>query len=172
MPAALVESTFHRISQLELPVCRFCHRWSTARIARFFGGVSRIGDGHYFYLVLGAVLLVQGQAALPLLGHIAAAGAVCHVLYRALKRSTARQRPFDFAAEGFDLSVPPLDKYSFPSGHTMHAVFFTLVMGAYVPMLLWILVPFAVLVAASRIVLGLHYPTDVAAGAILGALLA
>ncbi|MEM1182037.1 MAG: phosphatase PAP2 family protein [Acidobacteriota bacterium] len=172
MPATPVESTFHRISELELPVCRFCHRWSSQRVSRFFGLISRIGDGHYWYLVLGAVLFIQGAAALPIFGHIAAAGAVCHLLYKTLKRSTARQRPYAFATEGFDLSVPPLDKYSFPSGHTMHAVFFTMVLGAYLPVLLWILVPFAVLVAASRIVLGLHYPTDVAAGALLGALLA
>lgn len=172
MPAALLESTFNRISEIELPVCRFCHRWSTLRVQRFFGFISRVGDGHYWYVVLGLLLFFQGSAALPIFGHIAAAGAVCHLLYKFLKRGTARQRPFAFAAEGFDLSVSPLDKYSFPSGHTMHAVFFTMVVGAYVPALLVILVPFTCLVAASRIVLGLHYPTDVAAGAILGALLA
>ena len=42
----------------------------------------------------------------------------------------------------------------------------------YVPWMAVLLVPFAVLVAASRVVLGLHYPSDVAVGALLGALLA
>ena len=36
----------------------------------------------------------------------------------------------------------------------------------------WLLVPFAALIAASRVVLGLHYPSDVAAGALIGATLA
>jgi undecaprenyl-diphosphatase len=40
------------------------------------------------------------------------------------------------------------------------------------PELAWLLVPFAALVAASRVVLGLHYPTDVAAGALIGVTLA
>jgi undecaprenyl-diphosphatase len=68
--------------------------------------------------------------------------------------------------------VAPLDRYSFPSGHTLHAVSFTIVTTAHAPELAPILVPFALLVAASRVVLGLHYPTDVAAGAFIGMLLA
>jgi undecaprenyl-diphosphatase len=39
----------------------------------------------------------------------------------------------------------------------------------YFPALAWILVPFTVLVAISRVVLGLHYPSDVLAGAAVGA---
>ena len=54
----------------------------------------------------------------------------------------------------------------------MHAVSFAILYSAYVPVVVWIMAPFAVLVAASRIVLGLHYPSDVVAGAMLGTLLA
>jgi undecaprenyl-diphosphatase len=70
------------------------------------------------------------------------------------------------------LAARPLDRYSFPSGHTLHAVCFTLIVVAEQPPLAWLVVPFALLVALSRVVLGLHYPTDVAAGAVLGALIA
>lgn len=171
MRAALLESSFHRISELELPMCRFCHRLGTARVTKFFSVISRIGDGHYWYVVLGLILFAEGRAALPILGHVTIAGAFCHLLYKSLKRRTARVRPLHFA-DGFHLSVPPLDKYSFPSGHTMHAVFFTFVIVAHLPALATVLVPFTVLVALSRVVLGLHYPTDVVAGAFLGALVA
>ena len=40
------------------------------------------------------------------------------------------------------------------------------------PELLWVLLPLAALIAASRVVLGLHYPSDVIAGAAIGAALA
>ena len=66
----------------------------------------------------------------------------------------------------------PLDPFSFPSGHTLHAVAFSIVAIAFYPVLAWLLVPFTLLVAASRVVLGLHYPSDVAAGAALGARIA
>jgi len=54
----------------------------------------------------------------------------------------------------------------------LHAVAFTIIAVAYYPMLAWLLVPFSLLVAMSRLILGLHYPSDVLAGAALGALVA
>ena len=65
----------------------------------------------------------------------------------------------------------PLDRFSFPSGHTLHAVSFTVSVCSSLPALAVVLVPAAVLIALSRVVLGLHYPSDVLAGGLLGALL-
>jgi undecaprenyl-diphosphatase len=68
--------------------------------------------------------------------------------------------------------VPPLDQHSFPSGHTLHAVAFSTIAVTEFHTLAWLLVPFTFLVALSRVILGLHYPSDVLAGAIIGALVA
>lgn len=65
-----------------------------------------------------------------------------------------------------------LDRFSFPSGHTLHAVAFSCVALAYYPALAPLLLPFTGLVAMSRPVLGLHYPSDVLAGALIGLLIA
>ena len=67
------------------------------------------------------------------------------------------------------LGERPLDVFSFPSGHTLQAVLFTIMLGSQVPMMLWLLLPFTLLIALSRLVLGLHYPTDVLVGACIGA---
>ena len=57
---------------------------------------------------------------------------------------------------------------AFPSGHTLHAVAFTLVALAHYPVLAWLLMPFTASVAVSRVVLGLHYPSDVLAATAIG----
>jgi undecaprenyl-diphosphatase len=161
----------HRMSEWELPICRLFHERSGAGVRRFFAIVSRIGDGHYGYVGLLLLFLVLGSAAVPVVAQALVVAMVGHVLYKSLKRTTARPRPIH-AAVGFDFTVPPLDRYSFPSGHTLHAVAFAFVASGHAPLLAWILVPFALLIALSRVVLGLHYPTDVLAGAGLGSLLA
>jgi undecaprenyl-diphosphatase len=95
-------------------------------------------------------------------------GMVCTAAYKMVKTSTSRPRPYQ-SLRHIEAGAPPLDAYSFPSGHTLHAVAFTLVALAYWPWLAPLLVPFTLLTAASRVALGLHYPSDVLAGASLGA---
>ncbi|MFW1886545.1 phosphatase PAP2 family protein, partial [Acinetobacter nosocomialis] len=70
------------------------------------------------------------------------------------------------------LGERPLDHFSFPSCNTLHAVMVTLVLGYIQPVLLAAMLPFMVLVALSRMVLVLHYPSDVIVGALIGAAVA
>ena len=102
---------------------------------------------------------------------MALTGALGVAIYKLLKRVFVRERPF-ITHSAIDLAMAPLDRYSFPSGHTLHAVSFAWQATVYFPELGWVLVPLAALIAASRVVLGLHYPTDVLAGAAIGASLA
>src|SRR5690606_29633764 len=102
---------------------------------------------------------------------MAAVGLVGVLLYKYLKSRLVRERPY-ISLVGIVPGTRPLDRYSFPSGHTLHAVSLSILAVASFPELIWLLAPFATLVAASRIVLGLHYPSDVAAGALIGAALA
>ncbi|MEZ5476312.1 MAG: phosphatase PAP2 family protein [Thiolinea sp.] len=99
------------------------------------------------------------------------AGLIGLLIYRQLKSSTARVRPYCYDTAIFQ-NVAVLDQFSFPSGHTLHAVSFTLVLLHYYPEWAWLVVPFTVMVALSRVVLGLHYPSDVLAGALLGTVIA
>lgn len=92
-------------------------------------------------------------------------------IYKALKHRLVRERPFVHNGE-ISCGTAPLDRYSFPSGHTLHAVSFTLMYAALDPVFYLLCAPFAVLVMLSRIVLGLHYPSDVLVGAGIGMALA
>jgi undecaprenyl-diphosphatase len=134
-----------------------------------FRAVSWLGNGIFWYSLMLALLLQHGRAAaLPVL-HMVFVGFVCTAAYKLIKRSALRPRPYEVLA--VTRGAPPLDPFSFPSGHTLHAVAFTVVAATHYPPLAALLVPFTLLVAASRVVLGLHYPSDVLVGAALGALI-
>jgi undecaprenyl-diphosphatase len=137
----------------------------------YFAFVSRLGDGMFWYLLMAGLVAVDGMDGLKASAHLAATGVLALTLYKALKRWTRRPRPFASDAR-IRAWVAPLDEFSFPSGHTLHAVAFSLVAMAHYPVLAWLLVPFTASVAASRVVLGLHYPSDVLAATGIGVTLA
>ena len=133
-----------------------------AWVRLYFRAISRLGDGAFWYALMAALVLFDGWRGLAVSAQLAATGLVALTMYRKLKRWTRRPRPF--AADGrIRAWEAPLDEFSFPSGHTLHAVSFTVVALAHYPGLAWLLVPFTASVAASRVVLGLHYPSDVLA---------
>ncbi len=138
---------------------------------RYFATASRLGDGVSWYALMGLLVLVDGLDGLRASLHLAATGFVALLLYKCLKRWTRRPRPFasDLRIRAW---VAPLDEFSFPSGHTLHAVAFSVVAVAHYPLLAWLLVPFTASVAVSRVVLGLHYPSDVLAATGIGGTLA
>lgn len=161
-----------RIEALDLALCVRANRAARNGLLRsFFRGVSRAGDGAFWYGLMAALPLVYGAQAWPAVMRMALVGIAGVMLYKWLKRRTLRPRPYQVSPDVV-AAAAPLDQFSFPSGHTLHAVSFATVAVAHFPELAPLLLPFALLVAASRPVLGLHYPTDVLAGAGIGALLA
>lgn len=152
--------------------CRRANHWCRrSRTRRFFASTSRLGDGVFWYALMGLLVIVDGIDGVRASAHMAATGVVALTLYKTLKRWTRRPRPFaaDLRIRAW---VAPLDEFSFPSGHTLHAVSFSIVALAYYPWLAPVLVPFSACVALSRIVLGLHYPSDVLAATVIGSVLA
>jgi undecaprenyl-diphosphatase len=152
-------------------LCLACNRWGRRHAVRIaFGAVSRLGDGAFWYALMLAIVLLDGERGLAASTHMALTGVVALALYRTLKGWTRRPRPFARDRRIFALARP-LDEFSFPSGHTLHAVAFSSVALAWYPGLAALLLPFSIAVAASRVVLGLHYPSDVAAATALGLVL-
>ena len=159
------------LDDLEIGVCLRANQFGrTEWIRRSFAAVSRLGDWSYWAATGVLLFAVQGTASLPYIGQVAITAGIGIAVYKLLKQRLVRERPFIHDG-GIQAGTAPLDRYSFPSGHTLHAVSFTIMFSHVEPGLFLVCAPFAVLVAASRVVLGLHYPSDVLVGALIGAVL-
>ena len=167
-----MRSYLNSMHRLDSNLCIAVNQTSQIRLIRdLFRLVSRLGDGLFWYSLMLLILLFEGRDGLLPVLHMALAGLSGTLLYKWLKGKTLRPRPFEVHQDIF-LTGKPLDKFSFPSGHTLHAVVFGLVAINYYPALSFIIMPFVSMVALSRVVLGLHYPSDVITGAIIGSLIA
>ncbi len=166
-----LNSPLQRISDYDVELCLLCNRQSRHLfVRRVFCLISRLGDGIFWYVLMAVLLLCYQAEALPAVLHMLAAGLLGTVIYKLIKNKTLRPRPFN-VYPAIVCAGHTLDQFSFPSGHTLHAVSFSLIAVFYFPALIWLVLPFSLLVALSRPILGLHYPSDVLAGAALGALI-
>ena len=167
-PPARPAGLLARLDHAELRICVTFNRGvRRAGLRRLFQVASRLGDGAAWYALIGLLPLLFGRAAVAVSLRMALAGLVGLLLYKALKHRLVRERPF-ITHHSIVRAAVPLDRFSFPSGHTLHAVCFTIIAIDAFPVLAWVLVPLALLIALSRVVLGLHYPSDVLAGAAIG----
>ena len=167
-----LDAALSRLQYWDERLCVRVNRGARQRpVVLVLQAVSWLGNGLFWYALMLALLLADAHgAAMPVL-HMAFVGAVCTCCYKMVKRSTVRSRPYQVNPL-VSAGAAVLDRFSFPSGHTLHAIAFSLVACAYYPGLWIILWPFALLTAVSRVALGLHYPSDVIAGGALGALIA
>jgi undecaprenyl-diphosphatase len=131
---------------------------------------TRGGDGWLWCLLGVAVLLFGGPEALAALAAAGLATVAGTALYVWLKRKTGRKRPCAIEPHCWSRVLPP-DRFSFPSGHSITAFAVALPLGLFFPALMAALLFCAVSVAISRIVLGMHFLSDVLAGSAIGSML-
>ena len=134
--------------------------------------LSRCGDGH-LYLIAAMLLwqfdLQQGHLFIQ---HAILAFAIELPLYLLLKNAIQRERPSGSIHHGWTPAIRPSDRFSFPSGHTAAAFMFAWLLAAYYPEFTACYLILASGIGISRVLLGVHYPTDILAGAALGSLIA
>ena len=134
----------------------------------FFRTITHIGGALFISVTtLLLIILTSNQTRLAAISS-AAALALSHIPVQLVKKLFPRKRPY-LLIETTKILPNPLKDHSFPSGHTT-AVFSVIVPFVLLtPLLAFYLIPLGISVGISRIYLGLHYPSDVIAGAILGA---
>lgn len=164
--------TLQRLQAWDMSLCLSCNRIGDhPAIMALFRTCSRLGDGLFWYGLMVVLPFTRGALGIQAAVHMLSVGAVSLLVYQWLKKRTVRPRPYAVNTQVARRTLA-LDQFSFPSGHTQHAVGFSLVACSYFPELAVLLLPFTLAVALSRPILGLHYPSDVLAGAALGGLVA
>ena len=165
---------WHSISlaDRDYALCLRINRWSRRPlVCTLFRTISRLGDGAIWCATIFALPIFYGEAGMRASVVLAMAALAGVGVYKLIKSRFKRPRPYT-RHRAIKATALALDEFSFPSGHTLHAVAFTIVLSQALPGLVPFFLPFAVLTALSRVILGLHYPSDVAAGALVGAALA
>lgn len=138
--------------------------------ARLCRDLSRTADG-FAYPLLGLLLWYGAGTAGQLFAlTMAMAFALERPLYALLKKGLKRHRPAD-ALPNYQSFIIPSDQFSFPSGHTSGAFAMATGLAMFFPETTIIAYIWASLVAVSRVTLGVHFPTDTLAGALIGTLL-
>jgi undecaprenyl-diphosphatase len=147
---------------------RKVNKWLAPKWVRLWAlAATRAGDGWLWYLAGLIVFLFGGPEHLTALASAGSAALVGVGLFIAIKKVSGRKRPCEIEPHCWAHLLPP-DRFSFPSGHTITAFAVAVALGMFYPAFLPALLFCAFSIAASRILLGMHFLSDVVAGALLG----
>jgi len=165
------KAVWNQIQMNDHRLMRRVHRWRAPRWFRILMVfATRSGDGWLWY-ALGVILMIYGgNQRWEAIGAGATAAVAGIFLFRSLKKLSRRKRPCEIEPHCWAALLPP-DKYSFPSGHSISAFAVAMSIGLFYPQLEVCLLVAALLIATSRIILGMHFLSDVLAGCAIGAIL-
>jgi undecaprenyl-diphosphatase len=157
---------FGFITRRDFRVMQRANNWPAPRWVRVWAVyATRLGDGWLWYAVGLAILLLGDRERFAALGAAGVASAASILSFMCLKRVTGRHRPPE--PHCWAILLPP-DQFSFPSGHTMTAFAVTVSLSLVYPSLWPGLLVCSCSIATSRVLLGMHFLSDVLAGALLG----
>ncbi|WP_428773066.1 phosphatase PAP2 family protein [Vibrio sp.] len=156
------------IVKLDLAFSGLClHHRHSMRMAQLSRAISHTGDGH-LYLLMGLMAWATGGGrGLAFLTAGLVAFAIELPFYWLIKNGFKRRRPEELSSQ-LRAYIKPSDRYSLPSGHTAAGFVMAILIGHFYPLMGGLALVWAVLIGTSRILLGVHFLTDVVLGAALG----
>src|SRR6266851_7318374 len=164
-------SVIHWLETGDHRLMRRVNRWTPPRWLRLWMvAATRGGDGGLWYAMGAIIMLAGGPERFRAVLAAVLAVSLGIALFLQLKRACNRKRPCTMEPHCWGTLLPP-DQFSFPSGHTITAFSVAVSLGVFYPAILIGLLFCAFSVALSRILLGMHFLSDVLAGAAIGSAL-
>ena len=127
--------------------------------------ITQLGTTTTPLLLAGLFLSREETRAMGIF--LAAAHFCTNIPVQLIKDAVARPRPYQ-AYSSINNGGPALKDYSFPSGHTTSAFTTATVLAHFLPEGMLLFYGLAALVGLTRMILGVHYPTDVLIGSLIG----
>ena len=159
------------LSQPDQFLMRRINRWRAPRWFRWWMLLAtRAGDGWLWGAIGIAVLFSPDRMRFRALEAALCAITVGILIFHKVKRIVCRPRPRDVEPHCW-AQIITRDRFSFPSGHSTTAFAVALSLGSFYPEALPFLLVLATNVAISRVVVGMHFLSDVLVGSGMGALL-
>lgn len=158
---------WQRVLDLDASLLILARRCEKEWLTPLMQALTRLGDTAT-WLILALVFATFGGDG-PRCALLLVSGALTAVtVSQVLKRVFRRTRPSAAGLRGFATLTRDPDAFSFPSGHTAVAFAVAVALTGEGEGLLWVLLPLATGIGASRVYLGAHYPLDVLTGAMVG----
>ncbi|ADL53484.1 phosphatase PAP2 family protein [Clostridium cellulovorans] len=135
----------------------------------FMPKITYLGTFYASLIILCLILISTIEDKIPFSLTLVISMVLTSAVTQGVKRTVNRNRPYNVLLN-LTVSKIGIDKYSFPSGHTSNAFALAVITFCFFPYIGVLALFLAILVALSRMYLGVHYPTDVAIGFIIGTL--
>ena len=170
-----MKKVIEKIKDIDL---QFFHKLRTYSVSQktdiFLRLYIHLGDGYIWAMVIAYLIFFEGfEKFSVIIKAVAPAGFFSLAVYWIIKYLVKRKRPYDLLS-GVNAKISPLDRYSFPSGHTMNNLTLGFTLSYFMPqiggaiMILFILMPLSW--GLLRVYYGLHWLSDILAGIVLAGL--
>ena len=134
--------------------------------------ITHLGDKGLFWIVLSLLLLIKKSTRKTGFLSLLSLLVTFLIVNVCMKNGFARIRPYETLTDLLFLIEKQSD-FSFPSGHSASSFASAVVLFKQLPKRYGIpILILAVLIAFSRIYMGVHYPTDILAGILIGSIVA
>ncbi|MGH4137284.1 phosphatase PAP2 family protein [Clostridium sp.] len=163
-----MKALFEYINHRDINLLRIINNsWKCRFLDTIMPAMTYLGSFPFMFVFCTLAFLLSTTAL-----HVMATRAMISItistgIGKLLKITVTRLRPF-IDIPNLNIKKIGIDKYSFPSGHTIGAFSLAVIIALYFPIFGFITIPLACCVGISRMYIGVHYPTDVMVGAFLG----